>query len=449
MRKEFLLLCLDLGAASASLPAALWLRFGGDPPPAHLLPVLLLLLPLAAWRVFAAGLFGLHDFRRRLAWSDHVFGAAGAAVLGAVPGYMALALLQLYYLPETELSRLAAVIDVLLLFLWFAGSRGALLRWLRLRGARVGVMAAGPAAAARELLEEIARHAPPLMKPIGFAADGPPEDGALGTVSEIEALIAEKRPGILVVAGGFEAQADLARTLAACAAHGTDVYLYPAIETAALSHARVISIADLPLAPMNPLEGAGVYRHGKRALDILLAGAGLILALPVALLAAAAIKLDSPGPALYRQIREGRGRRPFVIIKLRTMRHEAESGTGPAISAPGDPRVTRVGRVLRKIRLDEAPQLWNVLRGDMSLVGPRPERPAFAEQFRAENPLYDLRLSVRPGLTGLAQIHARYDTGHARKLRYDLLYLNGMSFGLDLRILLATIRTVLTGRGAM
>jgi lipopolysaccharide/colanic/teichoic acid biosynthesis glycosyltransferase len=136
------------------------------------------------------------------------------------------------------------------------------------------------------------------------------------------------------------------------------------------------------------------------------------------------------------------------MLKFRTMVHGAESGSGPVLSERGDPRVTPLGRFMRRFRLDEAPQLWNVLTGAMSLVGPRPERPAFVARFTETDPLYERRHLVRPGMTGLAQIHGRYDSDYAHKLRYDLMYVNSASFAMDLRILFATLRIVVTGSGA-
>jgi len=188
---------------------------------------------------------------------------------------------------------------------------------------------------------------------------------------------------------------------------------------------------------------------GKRLIDIGLSLFLLVLLSPFCLLAALAIRLTSPGPALFSQERIGRDGRPFTLRKLRTMVVGAEDESGPVLSTKGDPRVTAVGRWLRKLRLDEVPQLWNVLCGQMSLVGPRPERREFIDRFVRENPLYQRRLLVKPGLTGLAQVHGRYDTDYTYKLRYDLIYINRICLTQDLRILFATIRTVLTGRGAI
>jgi lipopolysaccharide/colanic/teichoic acid biosynthesis glycosyltransferase len=174
----------------------------------------------------------------------------------------------------------------------------------------------------------------------------------------------------------------------------------------------------------------------------------ILLTSPLWLLAALAIKLDSRGPVLFSQVRVGHRGRYFRIHKFRSMVQNAETETGPVLSPLGDNRVTRVGRLLRRSRADELPQLWNILRGDMSFVGPRPERPEFFDQFVRENPLYERRTLVQPGLTGSAQIHAYYGTDYRHKLRYDLMYINNLSFALDLRLIVATIRIVLTGRGA-
>ncbi|HKH43237.1 MAG TPA: TIGR03013 family XrtA/PEP-CTERM system glycosyltransferase [Thermoanaerobaculia bacterium] len=189
---------------------------------------------------------------------------------------------------------------------------------------------------------------------------------------------------------------------------------------------------------------------GKRLLDLTVASIGLILAAPIMVLVALAVRLDSPGPVLFRQERLGRGSKPFTLWKFRSMRTDAEKD-GAAWAVQGDPRVTSVGRFIRKTRLDELPQLWNVLVGEMSLVGPRPEREMFVKQLLEVCPWYEQRLVVRPGLTGWAQIKAPYASSFEEsieKLQFDLYYIKNLSIFLDLSILLSTARTVLLGRGA-
>jgi lipopolysaccharide/colanic/teichoic acid biosynthesis glycosyltransferase len=179
----------------------------------------------------------------------------------------------------------------------------------------------------------------------------------------------------------------------------------------------------------------------KHAADFVLALLLSLVALPVVALAALAVKLTSRGPAFYSQVRVGRGGRTFTIYKLRSMIHNCESLTGPRWSMPGDPRVTPVGWVLRKTHLDELPQLLNVLRGDMSLIGPRPERPEFVPELEREVPGYRQRLSVRPGVTGLAQVRLPPDSdvdSVRLKLVHDLFYVENVGPWLDLRLLLCT-----------
>lgn len=191
----------------------------------------------------------------------------------------------------------------------------------------------------------------------------------------------------------------------------------------------------------------------KRAFDIVASVAGLILAAPLMLLSALLLKLESPrDPILYHQVRVGLNGQPFTIHKFRTMRSDAEAKTGPVWSAGDhDPRITAVGRFMRKTRLDEIPQLWNVLLGDMSLIGPRPERPAFVEQLTKEIPFYGQRHVVKPGVTGWAQVRYTYGASvedALQKMQYDLYYVKHMSLRFDLLIALETIKTVVLRRGA-
>jgi lipopolysaccharide/colanic/teichoic acid biosynthesis glycosyltransferase len=204
------------------------------------------------------------------------------------------------------------------------------------------------------------------------------------------------------------------------------------------------------IAPMLPCDEIAPRRtwYGafKRPLDFTLALLGLIVSLPILLVGALLVKLTSRGPILYSQIRLGLGGRPFRIYKLRTMADNCEALTGPCWSTEGDPRVTRLGRFLRRSHIDELPQLWNIVIGDMSLIGPRPERPEMVNTLEKVIPRYRQRMAELPGLTGLAQVQLPPDTDMnsvRRKLAHDLYYLERLSFWFDVRILLATVGTVL------
>ncbi|HXH26021.1 MAG TPA: TIGR03013 family XrtA/PEP-CTERM system glycosyltransferase, partial [Vicinamibacterales bacterium] len=195
-----------------------------------------------------------------------------------------------------------------------------------------------------------------------------------------------------------------------------------------------------------------VLSAAKRLIDVVAATLGLVLAAPVMALIVAAVKLTSPGPVLYHQRRVGQHGRIFTLHKFRSMHENAEAATGPVwASKEGDARVTAVGRFLRRTRLDELPQLWNVLKGDMSFVGPRPERPEFVAELTRQIPFYGQRHIVRPGLTGWAQVRYTYGASiedALQKLQYDLFYIKNLSIALDLFIILGTIKTVILRKGA-
>lgn len=192
---------------------------------------------------------------------------------------------------------------------------------------------------------------------------------------------------------------------------------------------------------------SSIYLAIKRVFEVVFSIGLLLFTFPVLILTALAIKLESPGPIFYRQARNGLNGRIFHVIKFRSMRVDAEKN-GPQWAEKNDSRVTRVGQFIRKTRIDELPQLINVLRGEMSLIGPRPERPMFTEQFEKEIPGFKNRLLVKPGLTGWAQVNGGYDITPKEKLELDLYYIENQSFTLDLQILLKTVWVVLSGSGA-
>lgn len=193
------------------------------------------------------------------------------------------------------------------------------------------------------------------------------------------------------------------------------------------------------------------FREFKRIFDNVIAGAGIVMAAPIIFFTAIIIKIVSPGPVFYKQERVGWGGKTFYIYKLRTMRVDAEKNTGPMWAQEDDPRLIRFGKIIRKLHIDELPQLYNVLKGDMSIVGPRPERPVFVEKLNKEVVDYQKRIQVKPGITGLAQVWHRYDEtikDVRKKVKYDLLYIREMCLMVDLRILLRTVIVAALGKGA-
>ena len=280
----------------------------------------------------------------------------------------------------------------------------------------------------------------------------PPKDGAdeaLNAILAPAALAREHIHGVVVVAG--DSHAIPTRLLLQCRIEGFQV-----LDEVGFLEQEVYRV-NIDSPPCSFLFSAGGKQHGylsetkRRILDLILAGVLLILTFPLMLVIALLIKLDSPGPAFYKQERVGlRGRR-FTLLKFRSMRRDAEAAGVPIWAAMGDQRVTRIGRFIRVTRIDELPQLFNVLRGEMSFIGPRPERPYFVEQLSAAIPLYGVRHCVKPGITGWAQVNAPYGASieDAReKLSYDLYYVKHRDWRLDLAILVRTLQVVVLGQGA-
>jgi sugar transferase (PEP-CTERM system associated) len=280
---------------------------------------------------------------------------------------------------------------------------------------------------------------------------GVPGIPVLGELADVSGVIARHRPSRVVLALEDRARALPAQPLMGAWAAGICIEEAPTLFERVTGRIPLDHIRPSWLFLSDSFYKSGRMRFYKRASSATAALLGLIVLSPVLLLAAIAIKLDSPGPVIYRQQRVGLHGRPFDIFKFRSMRTDAESGTGPVWAQEQDPRITRVGRWLRTLRLDELPQLFNVLQGTMSIVGPRPERPRFVEEFRRDIPYYELRHSVAPGITGWAQVSRDYGASveDAReKLEYDLFYIKNLSVWLDLFILFQTTKIVVLGRGA-
>lgn len=222
------------------------------------------------------------------------------------------------------------------------------------------------------------------------------------------------------------------------------IYVVPHLFEISLINAQIMQLDDMPAFMIGKLGLTVEQSFVKRIEDIVVSLIMIILTSPLMLVVSILIKLTSKGPVFFRQERLTKNNRCFNLIKFRTMRLDAEDLTGPVLSEANDPRVTKIGKFLRKTRIDELPQFFNVLKGDMSVVGPRPERPFFVEQFLHELPEYEHRFSVKAGITGYAQIFGNYGTSPEDKLRYDLLYIRNCSLLLDIKLIFQTIRVIFT-----
>jgi exopolysaccharide biosynthesis polyprenyl glycosylphosphotransferase len=329
------------------------------------------------------------------------------------------------------------------LVLW----RTALDRLFPIPRRRAVVVGGGPAATL--IAETIRRHPWTGVELVGIVGEGdggPPDVALLGPVEDLLEIVERREIDEVVLTPEASWWRD---EIPGRIPPGwrADLLVWPSPFETMIGRLRFRIVGDLPLleARVRPL--SGVSAVVKRAFDTAVSAAFLVALAPLVAVAALLVAVTSPGGVFYRQTRVGRDGVLFELWKLRTMRRGAEVETGAVLAVPDDPRVTAIGRAMRAARVDEIPQLWNVLKGEMSLVGPRPERPEFAERFAKSVSGYSLRHAGRPGLTGLAQISGEYSSEPEIKLRYDLAYLNNWSFGLDLSILLRTLPVILTRRG--
>ncbi|TCL36064.1 exopolysaccharide biosynthesis polyprenyl glycosylphosphotransferase [Anaerospora hongkongensis] len=237
---------------------------------------------------------------------------------------------------------------------------------------------------------------------------------------------------------------DKAEIVHFCHTNGKQIFLIPDVYEIFCSGVELDKIDDIPVFRPTYLRPTLEQQSLKRILDIVVSGTAILFLWPIFIFVAIAIKLDCSGPILYSQVRTGLDEREFKVYKFRSMRVDAEKITGPVLAGENDPRITRLGKFLRATRLDELPQLFNVLLGDMSIVGPRPERPFFVEKFKQEITEYVYRHNVKPGITGLAQVYGKYNTTPYDKLVYDLIYIQKCNVISDLVIMLQTVKVLVT-----
>jgi sugar transferase (PEP-CTERM system associated) len=274
--------------------------------------------------------------------------------------------------------------------------------------------------------------------------------GVIGTYGQVARVVEEQKVTTVVVCLEDRRSVLPVEQLLDLKAMGIDVLDGHQLFEEVSGRLSIDSLRPSALVFSNGFKQRMASRIMKRFVDILGATCGLVVLCPLFFLVAFLIKVDSPGPVFYRQVRVGLRGRPFPIWKFRSMQQDAEK-SGPQWAQAGDPRISRVGWWLRKTRIDEFPQLINVLRGEMSLVGPRPERPMFVQDLRKTIPYYDLRHTVRPGITGWAQVKFRYGASEEdahMKLQYDLYYVKRLSFGIDMNVIVQTVRVMLLGEGA-
>jgi Undecaprenyl-phosphate glucose phosphotransferase len=453
---------LDLVATAVAFVAAWFLRFESpiipltkSVPDVHryleLFPVVLLVWPVVFY------FHGLYQMKRGRSRVDEALTILVAILLASLlisglhawyrpaqaPGSLE------YFTYSRAFLALFALIDLVLVVTARVGLR-AWLRQLRLRGYNVQrILIVGAGSLGMEIAEKIAAHHDLGFELLGFLDDDPAkreraffEAPVLGTLDDIDDVLAGHAVDMVYIALPLEAHQRMLRVLQIVGRECVDVKLVPDVLQYAALKASLEDLDGTPVINLSQPPMQGWHSLVKRSMDVALAGGALSVLVPVALpLVAFLIWIEDRGPIFYRQERMGLDGKPFDILKFRSMRVNAESSTGPVWAIKDDPRRTRVGTFLRHWSLDEFPQLWNVLKGDMSLVGPRPERPTFVHEFKHKVPQYMMRHRVKAGITGWAQVHGwRGNTSIRKRIEYDLYYIENWSLQLDLKILWMTLR---------
>ncbi|HEV8394390.1 MAG TPA: undecaprenyl-phosphate glucose phosphotransferase [Vicinamibacterales bacterium] len=418
----------------------------------HVLPFVAVLTPLAFQ------IQGVYRLRRGRSRVDDFFAVLIGTILSVVFGVVSTLYVQAYFASETARSTGAYQVSQLVwaLFLGFTvvfayGSRETVRELLERRWrAGIGlkrVLIAGAGDLGRLVADRILQHRELGYQVVGFVDDRAGGDyigyrglPLLGTLGEMPEIAQRERIDHLYVALALDEHVKLLELMDAANREFVDVKVVPDLLQFIALRARLEDLDGLPVINVNDVPLQGVNAWVKRALDIALSAAALIvLAIPVAIIALL-VRWTSPGPVFYRQERMGLDGRAFTVFKIRSMVQHAEDASGPVWARDDDPRTTAVGRWLRRFDLDELPQFWNVLKGDMSIVGPRPERPFFVEQFKHRIPQYMLRHKVKAGITGWAQVNGwRGNTSLEKRIEYDLYYIENWSVTLDIKIMWLTL----------
>jgi Undecaprenyl-phosphate glucose phosphotransferase len=401
---------------------------------------------------------GLYSLRRNRSRVDDFFAVFVGSVVAVVLGVVTTLYFQAYYVPADMKGRgafevsqvvwaLFLGLNVLLTFLSREVVRQTFERRWRAGIGLKRILIVGAGELGRVVADKIIEHREMGYHVVGFVDDRADKDHLgyrglplLGTTADTEEICQRERVDQIYVALPLEQHQRMLDVIEAAAKELIDVKIVPDLLQFIALRARIEDMDGLPIVNLNDVPLQGLSAIAKRAVDLLIAVVGLlVLAIPLAIVAIV-IKLTSPGPIIYRQERMSLDGSPFSVYKFRSMYHEAEAVTGPIWADDEDPRTTPIGRYLRRFDIDELPQLWNVLRGDMSLVGPRPERPYFVEQFKHRYPHYMLRHKVKSGITGWAQVNGwRGNTSLEKRIEFDLYYIENWSLGLDVKIMWLTL----------
>lgn len=454
-RNRFIALSLlfDAVLVNASFFAAFLIRFGGALPEFNFQPYLVLAPVLTVAFLVAGYIYGLYEPERTENPWAVVRSVVPAVSIGAVMTFAIAFVAGEHFF---SLSRLVTVIAWALQIVVLAGWRMSLLRLTPIRWPQQRVVVIGVDGVAVELAEEMRKRQGWGYRVVGLLArdeaelvrTGEESSGfpVIGTARDVSRVVAQHGVDRVIVVSPV-ALRELVEDLALSDEADVRVDVVPELYEVFIGTVDSL-IGDIPLMEITRRTVEPWFVMLKRIVDLAAALALLVVVAPLMLATALAILASMGRPVLFSQERVGKDMRRFKVHKFRTMVRDAESGTGPVLAAEDDARVTGLGRFLRTYRIDELPQLFNIAKGEMSFVGPRPERPFFVDRFVEQIPGYRERFRAKPGVTGLAQVSGSYATTPERKLKYDLIYMYHQNLLMDVQILVETLRVVLTGRGA-
>jgi len=454
-----LTLLTDTLLIEVSFLLSFWLRFHS-----HLMPITKGIPPLRGyltgsffvvfiWLIIFHS-FGLYRMRISHSKLEEISLVIKAVSVGTI---VVMAATFLYR--EISYSRIVVLLASFLSLIFLTSSRllyESLYRWVKRKGVAVKRVAiVGSGEMSKAILKKIEEHPRLGYEVIGIIREGPESENKidhlpfLGTIDKIFEIAKREKLDSLIMTLPLSSYRKIVDILVDCEELHLDFQLVPDLFELMTSKIRLSEIDGIPLLGLKEFPLEGWNRIFKRTFDLVFSSLALILSAPPMLLSALLIKLTSSGPIFFKQERVGRDGRAFTMYKFRSMREDAEEEVGPIWATENDPRRTKVGKFLRKTSLDELPQLFNVLKGEMSLVGPRPERPVFVKQFKGAIPRYFERHRVKSGITGWAQVNGlRGNTSIEERTKYDLYYVENWSLGFDVKILLKTILGIFSQKNA-
>jgi len=413
---------------------AFLVRFSGSIPAVNFRAYLQVALWITIVRVVIFWFIGLYEKDEEAGAFDIFYSVFLAVSIGSVI-IVALS----FYLRTLPFPRTVFVIswtfNILLISVWHSylfhirQKKASSKRFLVIGGSEKG----------EKVIEEIKRRPHPKGEVVGWVKD----EGGLVNLRKI--VSGKGASDVIIVDSGLPRERIL-DIIFHFEAEGLNVWIVPGLYEIMMGKVEISHLGDVPLIRLESEPFTRKDMDMKRGIDVIFSVLILLLFAPLMLLISVIIKIDSRGPVLYKQKRTGCRGKVYNIYKFRSMYKGAERETGPILARRNDERITRVGYFLRRLHLDEIPQFFNILKGEMSLVGPRPERPVFVQEFKRNIPGYYRRYVVRPGITGQAQLYGGYETSAEDKLKYDLAYINNWSLGMDLNIFFMSTEIILRGR---